>query len=298
MLEIKNISKYFNSNLVLDDLSFSVQKGKIFGLIGPNGAGKTTTLRIILNILLPSNGNIVFENQNLTQKYFNLTGYLPEERGLYPKSKVINSLVYLGQLKGLSKNEAKSSSHYWLERLNLLPHQNHNLDELSKGNQQKVQFISAIQNKPQVLILDEPFSGFDPVNQSVFTEILSEIKNDSYIILSTHLMDLAESLCEEFVLINKGKEVIKGDLNKILNSFDQNIYKIVFLKNIRLDELKKISSISILEYSENSLLVKIKSDNPAEILRDLSNKYPIVEFKKNLPSLHQLFISQVAEENN
>ncbi|MCB0746951.1 MAG: ATP-binding cassette domain-containing protein [Ignavibacteriae bacterium] len=296
MLEIKNISKLYNSKPVLDGLSFEVTKDRIFGLIGPNGAGKTTTLRIILNIILPSTGEIYFGGEKLDQRYLNQTGYLPEERGLYPKSKVINTLVYLAQLKGLTSSEANKQSNYWLNRLNLISYKNHNLEELSKGNQQKVQFISAIQHNPKVLVLDEPFSGFDPVNQSIFTEILQEIKKDKFVILSTHLMDLAESLCDDFVLINKGKEVLKGELKKTLNLLDKNIYEIIFDNNFKMENLENQKDITILKKFDNKIQIEIHNAIPSEVLRKLSSENSILEFKKIIPSLHQLFISQVEEK--
>ncbi len=201
MLEIRNISKIFGAKTILHNLSFNVPKGKIYGLIGPNGAGKTTTLRIILNILPSSSGEVLFKNKKFDYDFLNSTGYLPEERGLYPKSKVKKILTYLGKLKGLSSKECENKTQYWLERLELTQYSNYLLEELSKGNQQKVQFISAILHDPEILILDEPFSGFDPVNQTIFRDIVEELKSEKYIILSTHLMDLAESLCDEICLI-------------------------------------------------------------------------------------------------
>ncbi len=296
MLEIRNISKSFNSKLVLDNLSFNVEKNRVFGLIGPNGAGKTTTLRIILNIILPSSGEIIFENKKLDQQYLNFTGYLPEERGLYPKSTISNSLIYLAQLKGKTYSEASKLCNYWLDRLNLSKVKNYNLEELSKGNQQKVQFIAAIQHIPKVLILDEPFSGFDPVNQSIFTDILNEIQEDKYVILSTHLMDLAENLCDDFILIDKGKEVLKGDLGNILNSYHKNIYEIILDKSENFDSLKKLGNIEIIDSNENKIKVDIKESNPSEILRIISAQYSVIEYRKIIPSLHELFISQVEGE--
>jgi len=291
MLEIKNISKYFNTNLVLDNVSFKVPKGKIFGIIGPNGAGKTTTLRIILGILSPSSGQISFNNESLGQNFQNITGYLPEERGLYPKSSLINTLIYLAQLKGLNYQEASAKTLSWLERVDLLDYKKFHIEELSKGNQQKVQFISAIIHQPEILILDEPFSGFDPVNQSIFREIIEEIKSDRFIILSTHLMDLAESLCDNIFLLNEGKEVLSGEINQILNTSDQNIYKIIF------SDLPKIETIKehyrILSKEDTSLLIDIADKNPSKILNKIVAHQDVNEFYKIKPTLHQLFISQI-----
>ncbi|MBK8946590.1 MAG: ATP-binding cassette domain-containing protein [Ignavibacteriae bacterium] len=293
MLKIRNISKYFSSKTVVDNLSFEVNKGRIFGLIGPNGAGKTTTLRIILNILISASGEIIFEGNKLDQKYLNITGYLPEERGLYPKSNVVNTLTYLAELKGKSRSESLKLCNFWLDRLNLSEYKNYHLEELSKGNQQKVQFIASIQHNPKILILDEPFSGFDPLNQTIFTEIINEMKDEKYIILSTHLMDLAEKLCDDFLLINQGKEVLKGDLEKILNSHQKNIYEIESKNPFNYDLIKNLGGVEILDFSENKFLVDLKENNSDEFLKFLVSQNSITTFTKKNPSLHELFISQV-----
>lgn len=292
MLEIKNISKHFRSKLVVDNVSFDVKINRIFGLIGPNGAGKTTTIRMILNILIPEKGEILFNGKKLDQDFLNITGYLPEERGLYPKSSIANILTYLANLKGVSNFDAKKIISYWLERLNLLEVKNAHLEELSKGNQQKIQFIAAIQHNPKILILDEPFSGFDPLNQSIFTEIINEIKNDKFIILSTHQMDLAEKLCNDFILINKGKEVLKGDLNSVLNSSNQNVYEITY-NSLNFESINSLTNIEILESYYNKVKILIKNNDADNFLKTIVNENSIVEFKKIIPSLHQLFISNV-----
>ena len=296
MLEIKNISKYFNTNLVLDNISFTVPQGKIFGIIGPNGAGKTTTLRIILGILTPSEGEVLFNNEKVNQNFMNITGYLPEERGLYPKSNIVNTLVYLAQLKGLTHSDALERTYYWLERLDLREFENFTIEELSKGNQQKIQFISAILHQPKILILDEPFSGFDPVNQSIFREIINDIKSNCFIILSTHLMDLAESLCDEIILINNGKKIISGEVSALINMKSKNIYEIMFdipdKKNI--EDLIDFKVISI---SNNILTLDIVDYEPAKVIKELSSFINIKEFRKKSVSLNNLFLSLVEEEN-
>ena len=295
MLEIKNISKYFNSNLVLDDISFSVKKGEIFGVIGPNGAGKTTTLRIILGILNASSGEVEFNDNLLDQNFSNITGYLPEERGLYPKSNVVNTLAYLGQLKGLRHSDAIKNIEYWFERLELNDYKKYQVEELSKGNQQKVQFISAILHDPKILILDEPFSGFDPVNQSIFREIIEEKKKDKFIILSTHLMDLAESLCDKIYLINKGKKVVSGSLNDVITSEKNNLFLLNFLNFLTDDEITLFKNQKIIKREENSIILELGNQSPHEFLRNYSSKIQITEFKKIKPTLHQIFISYVGE---
>ena len=295
MLEIKNISKYFNSNLVLDDISFSVKKGEIFGVIGPNGAGKTTTLRIILGILNASSGEVEFNDNLLDQNFSNITGYLPEERGLYPKSNVVNTLAYLGQLKGLRHSDAIKNIEYWFERLELNDYKKYQVEELSKGNQQKVQFISAILHDPKILILDEPFSGFDPVNQSIFREIIEEKKKDKFIILSTHLMDLAESLCDKIYLINKGKKVVSGSLNDVITSEKNHLYLLNFLNPLADDKITLFKNQKIIKREQNSIILELGNQSPHEFLRNYSSKIQITEFKKIKPTLHQIFISYVGE---
>lgn len=296
MLEIKNISKYYNSRKVLNELSFNVNQGKIFGIIGPNGAGKTTTLRIILGITNAGSGNIYFKGKILDQDFQNSTGYLPEERGLYPKSNVLNILVYLAELKGLRYSEAVKKSKYWLDRLNLTEYEKHHIEELSKGNQQKVQFISAIIHEPEILILDEPFSGFDPVNQTIFTQIIEDFKSSKYIILSTHLMDLAENLCDELILINNGNEILSGDIGNILNLDLSNFYSITLKKEINenifstelIDRVKRINDFTA--------EVDLSSTNPAEFIRNISRDYDIIEFKRKTPTLHDIFVSKVRKD--
>jgi ABC-2 type transport system ATP-binding protein len=297
MLEIKNISKSFNSKLVLDNISFSVPKGKIFGIIGPNGAGKTTTLRIILGILTPSSGNILFNDNALNQNFQNLTGYLPEERGLYPKSSVTNILTYLAQLKGLSYSNAVKKTNYWLDRLDLTDYAKFHVEELSKGNQQKVQFISSILHEPQILILDEPFSGFDPVNQSIFREIIEEMKSERFIILSTHLMDLAESLCDEIFLIDIGKKVFSGNLNEILNSDENNLYEISFIQKVDDTIIHELKDYEVVGKSSHSISINLNNATPVELLKNIVHKFKVSEFKKTTPSLHQLFMSSVDKTN-
>ncbi len=292
MLEIKNIKKYYYSKPVVNDLSFKVTEGNIFGLLGPNGAGKTTTLRIILGILLPASGNVYFNGQPTNESFFNLTGYLPEERGLYPKSNVRNILSYLGKLKGVGRAKVEKNINYWLERLELTQYKKYKLEELSKGNQQKIQFISAIIHQPKVLILDEPFSGFDPLNQNIFREIIVELSKERYVILSTHQMDLAESLCKEIVLINNGKEVISGTLGNILST-DKNLYEVSFSSNITELDFNKFNSVNIISKKENTVIIDLAEVSPAYFIKEISKLYEVSEFKKIKPSLHQTFLSLI-----
>lgn len=294
MLEIKNISKYFNITRILNNISFTVHKGKIFGIIGPNGAGKTTTLRIILGILTPSSGEILFNNRKFDQRFLNNTGYLPEERGLYPKSSLYNTLLYFGQLNGMKSSEAIKKINYWLERLNLDEYKKYKIEELSKGNQQKVQFISSILHEPEILILDEPFSGFDPVNQTIFREIIEEQKNDKFIILSTHLMNLAENLCDEIIMLNKGENVLTGNIKNLLQYNDQNLFRLTLNDD---KFLEPSNSYSIIERDRNNIVIDLMDSDPGKILNEINKNENVIEFAKLKPSLHQLFISQVKSKN-
>lgn len=294
MLEIKNISKYFNITRILNNISFTVHKGKIFGVIGPNGAGKTTTLRIILGILTPSSGEILFNNRKFDQSFVNNTGYLPEERGLYPKSSLFNTLLYFGQLNGMKYSEAVKKTNYWLERLSLDEYKKYKIEELSKGNQQKVQFISSILHEPDILILDEPFSGFDPVNQTIFREIIEEQKKDKFIILSTHLMNLAENLCDEIIMLNKGENVLAGEINNLLQYNDQNLFRIKLNDKTNLEPS---NNYSIIERDGNNLVIDLVDSDPGKILNEINKNEKVIEFVKMKPSLHQLFISKVKSKN-
>jgi len=293
MLEVKNISKYFNSNLVLDNVSLNVSEGKIFGLLGPNGAGKTTMLRIILNILIPSSGTITFNNAEISETFFNKTGYLPEERGLYPKSSVKNILHYMGKLKGLNNSEVEEKTNYWLDRLELDGYRKHKLEELSKGNQQKIQFITAILHNPKLLILDEPFSGFDPVNQNIFRDIIVELSKDRFIILSTHLMNLAESLCDEILLLDNGIEIESGNLIDILNLNNNNSFNITCTNKITSETFNEIEDVKTITSNINQAVISIGNIKPEEFIKRFSQTNNIEEFSKVKSSLHQTFLSLV-----
>lgn len=293
MLEIKNITKYFGDKKILDDISFTIPRGKISGIIGPNGAGKTTSLRIILGILTPTSGKILYNSEELNQNYLNITGYLPEERGLYPKSTLLNTLTYLGQLKGLSFSEANSKTNYWLERLNMQDYKKSHIEELSKGNQQKIQFISTILHDPEILILDEPFSGFDPVNQTIFKEIIDDLSNDKFIILSTHFMDLAEKLCDEIFLINEGKEILSGSLSDILTIQNKNWF-VIKGNSLTSDNFKnEFEQIKIIEANVNNFVIDLDNIEPSEFIRTFSKSNEIFEFTQVKPSLHQIFLDRI-----
>ncbi len=220
MLSVNNLVKSYNHTRAVDNLSFQVHPGRIFGMLGPNGAGKTTTIRAILNIIKPTSGEIFFDNKLITYEYYNMIGYLPEERGLYKRSKVIDVLIYFAGLKNIRKKDAGKLADIWLNKLNISEYREKKIEQLSKGNQQKVQLIAAVIHNPRLLILDEPFTGFDPINQQeVKNLILSFVSEGKTIILSTHLMDLAEKLCEDILLIDNGQAISSGKLSDIKKKF-------------------------------------------------------------------------------
>jgi len=229
ILEIKNISKSFNGFKAVDDVSFEVNTGRVYGILGPNGAGKTTTIRMIMNILMPDSGTILLFDQEMKDALKSKIGYLPEERGLYPKMKVRELMIFMGELHGLNTSDAKSKTDFWLEKMEISEKAENKVEELSKGMQQKLQIISTIIHDPQLIILDEPFSGLDPVNVNLVKNIMIELKEQNKaIMLSTHMMEAAEKLCDEVLMINKGKKVLDGELKKIQTEYGKNSIHLEF----------------------------------------------------------------------
>ncbi|HEY4613141.1 MAG TPA: ATP-binding cassette domain-containing protein, partial [Bacteroidota bacterium] len=229
MLKVKNLRKEFDSVVAVNGVSFAVKRGEIFGLLGPNGAGKTTTIRTVLNIIQPDSGEITFDSLPFREETWNLVGFLPEERGLYKKSKILNTILYFASLKGIAERDAKPLAMKWLERFSLADSGHRKVEELSKGNQQKVQFIISILHRPQLLILDEPFSGLDPVNQILLKNILRELRQqNTAIIFSTHQMEQAEKQCDALCLIDKGKVVVEGSVADVKKRYGKNSVHLEF----------------------------------------------------------------------
>ena len=293
MLSVKNLTKEFKNIIVVDHLSFEVSEGKIFGLLGPNGAGKTTTIRTILNIIRPSSGNIFFDGKPITTEFFNIIGYLPEERGLYKKSRVIDVIKYFAVLKNIQAKKAISLADEWLNKLDLWDLKEKKIEELSKGNQQKVQFITSVLHEPKLLILDEPFAGFDPINQEKIKElILSFVDQGKIIILSTHQMDTAEKLCSDIMLIDRGKEVCSGSLKEIKKQFGLNVVRVGFSGNI--SEIKNHPNVIDMNLYGNRAEIKLKEEvQQSEFLRSISQQYSINSFNPIDPSLHKIFIDVI-----
>lgn len=293
MLEVKNLVKVYKNVVAVDGISFRVKPGKIFGLLGPNGAGKTTTMRMILNIIKPTKGEIIFEDKISNENFLNEIGYLPEERGLYRKSKVIDLLLYFAALKNMNKINAKSEAINWLMKLDIKNLMNRKIEELSKGNQQKIQFISSVLHNPKILVLDEPFTGFDPINQQeIKNYILEFVSTGRILILSTHQMDTAEKLCSEIFLINKGKEICSGELSEIKRKFGGNHIRIGFDGNTKF--LNNHQQVIHQEIYNNYADVHLSDNaNPHVFLKSIIDKITITHFSVVEPSLNKIFIDKV-----
>ncbi len=293
MLELQNVRKTFEDVRAVDDLSFRVETGDIYGLLGPNGAGKTTTIRMIMQIFQPDSGSITFQDEPITVKTKDRIGYLPEERGVYQKMKVNEVIEYFAALKDMDLSKAKKNASKYLERFDLLNRADDKIEELSKGNQQKVQFIISIIHDPKLLILDEPFSGLDPVNQILIKEIIQELREeDTTILFSTHQMAQVEKLCERICLINEGKVIVEGNLKKIKRDLGSRTIRIE--SDDSLESLKSDSAFSWSEVENGSLLAELQDGlEPHEYLKSLVSRVKVRKFEVVEPSLEQIFIDQV-----
>ena len=291
MLQIKNITKHFKNTIAVDRISLNVPRGDVYGFLGPNGAGKTTSIRMIMGIIKPDFGSVKLNGKDINTIERKNLGYLPEDRGLYQKQNLNEILNYFGSLKGLGKKEAYSRSSYWLERFNLADQKMRRVEELSKGNQQKIQFILALLHDPQFIILDEPFTGLDPVNQILLKEIIKEKKNEGKtIIFSTHQMDQVEKLCNNLCLINKGKVILEGSVREIRASHSNNAIEAKFCGNLDVSKLNSFFSDFNFEKNKVSgILIKEKND----FLEWMISQVNIESFKVEIPSIEQIFISKV-----
>ena len=297
VLEVENISKSFGDLKAVDKVTFSIDQGVVFGLIGPNGAGKTTTLRMIMNIIIPDTGKVtVMENKDI-RTATDMIGYLPEERGMYRKMKVKNLLRFLMELKKVSKKEAVKSIDFWLERVDLSDWKEKKIEELSKGMQQKIQFIGTVLHNPKLLILDEPFGGLDPVNQNLIKDILLELKKKgTTIIFSTHVMESAEKLCEEIFMINKSRKVFDGKLTDIKSNLGKKNLLVIYEGNNNFLESSEIAKYN--DYG-NSVEIQLRSDGDAQkvLKQAVSDGTTIRTFEIQEPSLYDIFIDTVGKDN-
>lgn len=297
MIEIKNLTKIYESGVVNDNINIVIPKGSIYGLLGPNGAGKTTLIRMLSTITQPDTGEILINGEPLNERHTSVMGYMPEERGLYKKMSVWEQLIFFAEIKGVKKTEAIKRLKYWLERLNILEWKNKKMEELSKGMAQKIQFLCTIIHEPEILILDEPFSGFDPVNVDLVKGLILELnKKGTTILFSTHRMENVEELCSEMSIIHQGKIVIQGKSIDIRRSHFDNTYLLGFtqkpqnkwiLDNI-LTEHRAIDGNIIIKVSINSEEDRLKA------LKEASSEKSFVLYKENLPSIHEVFVKTVS----
>ena len=301
-LEVKDITKSFGDKQVLHGISFEVQSGRALGLLGRNGAGKTTTIRILMDVFRANSGEVLLDGEKFNQRK-HLRGYLPEERGLYPKKKVIEQMVYLGRIRGISKSEAVANSKKWLKRLGVLEYENAKLETLSKGNQQKVQLASTLVCDPDIVILDEPFSGLDPVNSRILQDVVMElIGQNKIVIFSSHQMSYVEEFCKDIVIINKGDVVLSGDLDNIKREFGKN-QLVVSAVDKTLDDLENIINehmsdiLEITGRTKEELIIKNVADvSRKQILsKFISENIEIERFETYKPSLNDIFVSKVGD---
>ena len=275
------------------DISFEVDKPGVFGLLGTNGAGKTTTIRMLLGIIKKDTGEITWNGKKVERKSVNF-GYLPEERGVYPKTKIYDQLMYFARLKGQKVAEANNAIDYWLKRLKMEEYKNVLAEKLSKGNQQKIQFIISVMNDPELIVLDEPFSGLDPVNTEILSEVMKElIKKGKYIIMSSHQMASIEEFCTDLTILNRGNTVLQGNLEKIKNSYPSEKLEVISEHNI--DDLLKQFNLEILENKDNHYLIKMKEEKQGyELFKKLANDdIKINKFELKKPTLAEIFIEKV-----
>ncbi len=297
ILTAKNLNKTFHENVALHNVDLEIPKQSIFGLLGPNGAGKSTFIRIVNQIINADSGLIQINGEDLASKHIGTIGYLPEERGLYKKMKVGDQLLYLAQLKGLSKKEAVQKIKAWLERFEASDWLNKKIEDLSKGMQQKVQFISTVMHEPELIILDEPFSGFDPINANLIKdEILRLREKGSTIIFSTHRMESVEEMCDYIALINKSEKILDGEKSKIKNDFKSNQYTLIHRGNgIASNETFNMENKSDLgEGLQKSTLKLLAGASSNQLLQELINqKVDIISFQEEIPSINDIFIQLV-----
>lgn len=297
IINVENATKAFGKNIAVNDVSFSVEKGRIFGLLGPNGAGKTTTIRMINHILTPDNGSITINGQEASPITQKMIGYMPEERGLYKKMKVGEQLLYLTQLKGMSVTAAKKAINFWLDRFDASDWKKKEVGELSKGMSQKIQFIATIAHDPDIYIFDEPFSGLDPINSETLKEVIIGLKEEGKTILfSTHRMEQVEQMCDDICLFNNGKAVLQGDLRKVKSSFGENTINLEFSGDGSF--LDKLKDVRINNRSTNFAEIRVLNDQPMQKILELAMQHAeIHKYERVEPSLNEIFISTVGEDN-
>ena len=303
ILEIKNICKSFGDTEILHNISFTVESGKAFGLLGRNGAGKTTTIRTLMNVFPANSGEILLNGKKFDQNNYKI-GYLPEERGLYPKKNVIDQLIYLAQLRGLKKAKAVENSIYWLEKLGVIEYKNRKLETLSKGNQQKIQLASTLVSDPDLIILDEPFSGLDPVNSQQLKDVVKELINsDKLVIFSSHQMSYVEEFCDDILIMNKGDIVLQGSLKEIKKEFGNNR---ILISSVNLDvmQLKQYIEVNFSTYvtvyntcSQGVIVELLLGKTKKDLLKMVSDSdLDINTFQTYEPTLTDIFVDKAGDK--
>ena len=298
MLKVENITKYYNKTKAVDNLSFTVEKGEIFGLLGENGAGKTTTFRIILGLINASSGNVTLDGKKIDYSLTDKIGYVTEERSLLTKMTVKDQILLYGVLKRMSEDNILKEMRKWLKKFQISDYENRKIKELSKGNQQKIQFIAAVINKPKLLILDEPFSGLDPINVEMLKKAIIELQETGCsIIFSSHQMEQIEDFCEKLVILSHGKVVVAGYLKDIKNEYRK---KNILLRgdNLPLDKIRKLKGVISLEEHRGEYLVKIESLDIADSIFKLVKDYNITKYDVTEPTLNEIFIEKVGANND
>jgi ABC-2 type transport system ATP-binding protein len=295
-LQVEHINKWFGQFQTITDLSMELTEGEIFGFLGPNGAGKTTTMRMILDILRPDSGSITWKGKDVREVPRRNWGYLPEERGLYPKMRVDEQLLFLARLQGVSKADARKALDEWLERFQITGNRTRKIEELSKGNQQKVQFLAAILHDPEILIMDEPFSGLDPVNATVLKEAFLEMhRRGKTIIFSTHQLEQAEELCQDIVIINKGHSIVQGSLREVKRQQGRHVARLKLDNDPEASWLERLPGIHVAKRRQDYIEMQLDANlNPNLIVETaLQNGGIISLFELTEPSLTDIFIEKV-----
>ena len=294
-LKVEKVNKKFGEKVAVDNISFKMDKPGIFGLLGTNGAGKTTTIRMLLGILKKDTGEITWNGKQVERKQVNF-GYLPEERGIYPKIKIYEQLLYFAELKGMKKEEASKEIDYWMKRLKVEEYKNLQAEKLSKGNQQKIQFIIAILHNPELIVLDEPFSGLDPVNTELLKEVILElVEKERYIIMSSHQMSSIEEFCSDILILNRGKTVLSGNLKEIKDSYPARTLEISSKQDI--SKYIKEMNMNIHKNIDNNYEIMIQNEEQAHTLlkKLIEQGIKITKFELKKPSLNDIFIEKVGE---
>lgn len=298
-LEINQVTKGYDGHLAIKDLDFSIPRGSIYGLLGPNGAGKTTLIRIINQITAADSGEVIFDGEKLNPSHISRIGYLPEERGLYKKMKVLEQIIYFGRLKDLSKKEAQERALFWLDKFDLTSWKYKKIEELSKGMAQKVQFILTVLHKPELIILDEPFSGFDPVNTELIKQEIKQLREDgATVIFSTHRMESVEEICDYVGMINLSKKVLEGSVLDVRTSFKRNEYEVKFRGELNGFAYEPESVAPKDSLGLTTAIFKVDESQTKDLIDKLNKHVQLASFSESLPSIKDIFIHKVEEGKN